>query len=172
MFIRTTLSLLFVSVLASCQGVQRAEFPDLDGRLSSAAQELLQDADELEIMALHPSPHSEAGKPTDGVDDFHGYKILGRAAIGATAEQDEVIGHLYRGIIDSGGIVAACFNPRHGIRATRGKESVDFVICYECLSMQVRGPGDVTENVLTTQEPGATLTEIWARHGVKIHEGW
>jgi hypothetical protein len=27
---------------------------------------------------------------------------------------------------------ARCFEPRHGIRATDGKKSVDLVICFEC----------------------------------------
>ena len=168
---RLPLALTLAALLAGCQGTPRAALPDASSKLPAAVLDIVENADQFEIMALHPSPHSEDGKPTES-DDFHGYKILARAMVDATAEQDEVITHLYQGMLDSAGIVAACFNPRHGIRATRGKKTVDFVICYECLSMQVRGPGDVTENVLTTQEPGVALTEIWARHGVKIHTGW
>ena len=35
--------------------------------------------------------------------------------------------------------MAACFNPRHGIRVTRNEKEADFVICFECAQVEVFG---------------------------------
>jgi hypothetical protein len=47
---------------------------------------------------------------------------------------------------------AACFNPRHDIRATHEGKTVDLVICYECFSLQVF-LGDTKAGALTTDSP-------------------
>lgn len=39
---------------------------------------------------------------------------------------------MYDRMAKAGGPFASCFNPRHGIRATQGTNSVDRLICFEC----------------------------------------
>jgi hypothetical protein len=41
------------------------------------------------------------------------------------------------GAEDNFGIAAGCFNPRHGLRLKGGGKSVDLVICFECLQVEV-----------------------------------
>ena len=43
-------------------------------------------------------------------------------------DQRRILAVIYEGIRDSKGMVAACFNPRHGVRATRGEDVVELVI--------------------------------------------
>ena len=60
---------------------------------------------------------------------------------------------------DSKGLVAGCFNPRHGIRATAGGKTVELVICYECLSMKVYVDGKAKRAVLTTSSPAIVFNQ-------------
>jgi hypothetical protein len=48
-------------------------------------------------------------------------------------------------------MLAACFFPRHGIRATVGKQNVDFVICFEC-SMVYIYRGDAKPEVVNIED--------------------
>ena len=43
--------------------------------------------------------------------------MLRRAEIGPAAQQREILELVERGIRESDGTIAACFDPRHGIRA-------------------------------------------------------
>jgi len=97
-------------------------------------------AESMELFALHPYPHSEEGTPPDRGSSFHGYRILGRASLAAEDRVTELARLVIRGIRASDGRVAACFDPRHGIRVTGGGRQVDLVICYECLQMQLWDP--------------------------------
>ena len=69
---------------------------------------------------------------------FHDYPILGSVELTNASECAELIRLLYRTIHEDDGMRAACFHPRHGIRAERGDRVADWVICFECLSMDVK----------------------------------
>ena len=80
-------------------------------------------------------------------------------------ERAEIVSAIYRGILQSVGRVADCFNPRHGIRASQGERTVDRGICYESLSLQIHGSGGERSQALT----GAIPTDLWRRHGLDVH---
>lgn len=67
---------------------------------------------------------------------FHGYKVLGKTPLSDPLMRSLSKKFLYRAI-DEGFAPAACFNPRHGIRATYQNKIVDLVICFECGTMLV-----------------------------------
>jgi hypothetical protein len=50
---------------------------------------------------------------------------------------------------------AACFNPRHGVRAKSKEGMVDLVICFECSSVELYFSEDETER------SGADLSPSW-----------
>jgi len=144
--------------------------PDPGELLPTEAQEVMAAPDTFEIYALHPSPWEEDGKPRSPEEALDDYRILGRATVDDPAERREITRLVYQGIVDSDGRVAACFNPRHGIRAIQGDREVAFVICYECLSMQVHGPADgQVTNALTADGVEPALTRIWQAHGLTLH---
>ena len=73
-------------------------------------------------------------------DRFHGYLVLGKAEVETAADQVEIIDAIERGIKESDGSAAKCFDPRHGIRVFRGTTKRDYVICFECLQLDIFGP--------------------------------
>ena len=62
---------------------------------------------------------------------------------------------------------AACFNPRHGIRATHDGKTVDLVICFECFSLQVF-LGDTKAGALTTDSPPPTFDRVLRKAKVPL----
>jgi hypothetical protein len=115
---------------------------------------VLDKADRFELLSLDPTRQKEKPK-----DDFHGWKVLGKTEVKDAAARKNVVAALYKGIADSDGSVAACFNPRHGIRATHDGKTVELVICYECLSMQAF-LGETRSSALTTRSPQKTFDEV------------
>ena len=101
------------------------------GKLPGSATALLDEADAIEILSIDPKDH-----PSRPEEDFHGWKVLGRTSIRDPEVRKRVVAASRRGI-DEAGPVAACFEPRHGLRATKGARSVDLVICYACGWIQV-----------------------------------
>jgi hypothetical protein len=131
------------------------------GKLPDDASAILDKATEIELYSLDPERLIEKPK-----NHFHGWKVLGKT----TLKQDDrarALEAIRKGIADSDGKVAGCFNPRHGIRAKHDSKTVDLVLCFECLSLQVHGPGKQS-SVLTTASPQPVLDKLLKDAGVKL----
>ena len=91
---------------------------------------------DIEILSLDPKV---CGRHPNDNDYFHDYKILGRIKVEGLEDQKSLISALKKSILENKGMVAKCFNPRHGIRFTKGTRKIDLVICFECFSAQCFG---------------------------------
>src|SRR6476469_10764945 len=83
---------------------------------------------EFDLYSLDPAKESKEG--------FHGWAILGKTAVTgelATKVRDSV----KKGIGENKDAKGACFNPRHGIRIVREKQTYDLVICFQCLQIYI-----------------------------------
>jgi hypothetical protein len=129
-----------------------AEPEPAKNELPPAVQAVLDKASTVELLSLDPAGIAK----TDDVpekDRFHGYRVLGRTTLKDADPRKAVLAALDKGIKDSDGKVARCFNPRHGIRASADGKSVDLVICFECLQIQAY-QGEVRNGgALTTRSP-------------------
>jgi len=127
-----------------------------DGGRSIPAAELkiLRNAESFELFSLNPDLRS---KPEDG--GFHGWKVLGSTKLDA-ATRAKVRAALEQGVSESDGTVAGCFIPRHGIRATSGGQTVELVICFECMSASTYLNGTQGKGFLLTRSPQPTFNEV------------
>lgn len=148
--------------LAACSGSQTESGVQPDGVLAALAN-----PDRVELVALHPYPHQIEGE--EEMERLHGYGVLGRAALDDSAQGNEVLALIEQGIEASNGMVAACFNPRHGLTVTQGEEVWDLVICFECLSMQVYLDGERNGGHLTVERYEPQVTAIFETAGLTIH---
>lgn len=86
----------------------------------------------FELASFIPVSGKNPSKPSM----FHGYRILGQTEI----KNEDVREHL-RAIYDDGitdnHFSSACFSPKHGIRAIKNGQTVDFVICFHCSLAEV-----------------------------------
>ena len=125
----------------------------------------------MELLSLDPTPLPPAAPPP-ALGVFHGYKITGRAAL-SDAGKRKALGELVlRGIRESDGRQAKCFEPRHGIRFEQDEKVLELVICYECLSIEAFGnvfaAGLEPRTVLTSNAVEPAVTNAFNELGLKI----
>ena len=126
-------SLCFTGILLS---IAFAFPPGSRNEIPLQAKIILENADHLEVLSLDPEPHSEKSN-----DAFHGYTVLSRVVVTSSDTRKVLVSAFERAVEENDGRVAACFNPRHGLRASKAAKHEDFVICFECA--QVKAVGDV-----------------------------
>jgi hypothetical protein len=117
----------------------------------------------IELLSLDPKEAKEK-------EGFHGYKVLGSVKLEKKADREKLLKAFYKGIDDSDGSVAACFIPRHGLRAKVDGKTVEIVICFQCLSMKVYVDGK-PGSALTTGSPAATFNDILKEKKVPLPPG-
>lgn len=133
--------------------------------LSKATTRVLEQPDSFTLLAIDPDRMRTASDSTNPPTElFHNFGVLGKAAILSSTDRAELVSALRKGIADSDGSVAACFNPRHGIIARRGKETTELLICFECQSLRVYGTE--TNGVRTTGSPGKTFDAALGKAGL------
>jgi hypothetical protein len=132
---------LFAAGLAGCDGDKKNKMPD-------DLRAVLESADQFELLSLSPDRLEE--KPKDG---FHGWKVLGKTTVQDAETRKKLVAALQKGVEENTGIAAGCFNPRHGIRVTRDGQATDFVICFECLQVEVYSGETARRGFLVTNSP-------------------
>jgi hypothetical protein len=135
--------------------------------LPPKARTVLDAPDEFELLSLNPD-HEARSKGSAGSkgETFHDWPVLGKTKV-TEADRKRVMEALERGIGENNGMAAACFNPRHGIRATKGGKTVELEICFECMSMTIYVDGE-RKGALTTGSPQKTFDEVLIAAGVKL----
>jgi hypothetical protein len=134
---------------------------------SREARAILDKAKQLELYSLEPDEKEAAVNPNGG---FHGWKILGMTVVKDAGDRKKLLGAFYKGLKDSKGDMAKCFNPRHGIRAAAGGKSVDAVICFECLQVIYFVDGKQTRDTLT-ETPQRVFDEVLKKAKVPLAPG-
>lgn len=119
--------------------------PDDDGDISPEAIRILDAPDSFVLYSLHPVPmdfrRSVAPPPPGSTnvvqfgEGFHGFEILGKTEISDSIWREELVEAFKKGIHEGKGQPPACFDPRHGIRVVKKGTTVDFVICFECITV-------------------------------------
>jgi hypothetical protein len=113
-----------------------AQPSSLERLFSPALTRILEAPESLEIFLLNPEPEQD-----DNPALFHRHRVCGVAQIRATEARQEV----GRALIEanrSDAKQAFCFDPHYGVRASRGSEMADLLICFPCGNVCVEGIGD------------------------------
>lgn len=101
---------------------------ELENRLPEAAYEALLNDSSLVLFSLDPDRQNAI----HGTKQFHDYLILGETVVGSDSSRQALAATLKRALAAWDGGYTACFNPRHGLRATHRGNTFEFVICFEC----------------------------------------
>jgi BON domain-containing protein len=120
------------------------------------------------LLSLDPTPPAfrKSNKPLK--ETFHDYRVLGKTEIRDPDERKRLLRALYRAT-DDGGVPAQCFNPRHGINARLGDDTVDLVICFECSELKAYGKNGVLVRGMTgTGSPLETFNFAIERAGLPL----
>lgn len=155
---------IVASVLVACSS------PSSSGEVHERLKPL-EGAARVELYALRPEP-AQFEPAGDGTRRFHGYEVLGDAALTDPGLATQLAQLISRGLAESDGSAALCFNPRHGVRVVREGRTLDLVICYECKQIyvydaRVTNPNGYDE-WLTAQSVEPEVTRIFEGLGLKI----
>jgi hypothetical protein len=132
-----------------------------DNKLPAEAVEILTKPDQFELLSLDPAPD----KMDTTKEGFHDYKVLGKTQVKDADTRKELFTSLTKGM-EKVETVAACFNPRHGIRATRDGKTVELVICFECHQLLVfLGPEKPT-GLLVNGSPEPAFDKVLKDAGI------
>ena len=139
------------------------------------AKTLLEQAERFELYSLDPDPSK---RDESSPNAFQRWKVLGSTTILNADTRKALVTALKKGVEENQGMVAACFNPRHGIRVTKGDKTADFVICFECYRAQVYFEKEKAQGFLVTRSPEpefnrvlstTALVTAWFRSGYHFH---
>ncbi len=156
------LALLLTSVVClSCRYQESAQQPDpetLRRERFGEHGEFLQNAERLEIFSLFPENIPDKDLPEEvqilpSNQKFHGFRFFGKLETTDPNEVNSVWADLHQRINGKTSTsIAYCFWPRHGIRAYRGDESRDYVICFQCIALRVYSPSQSDEHTYISLE--------------------
>jgi hypothetical protein len=138
------------------------------------ARAVLEKATEWELIALDPFTEL---KP-DAKDAFRGWKVLGKTAVKDADARKALLAALDKGIADHAekrrkerekGLITAggCFQPRHGLRATAGGQTVEVLICFECAPVHFY-LGERKGQVATLESPQDAFDKVLKDAGVSV----
>jgi hypothetical protein len=114
-------------------------------------------------LPVEPNPPPAPGPPA-----FHDHRIVGQVEVADARQRERIVSLVYKGIRSSDGLVAACFNPRHGVRATREGRTVELVICFECLQINAYGPDGKEHGLMTSDRVTADMNEAFQAAGLRL----
>jgi hypothetical protein len=108
--------------------------------LDEQAQRVLEQASSMTLMSLDPTLRSPKFfarlKESLSYRHFRGWRLLGQTNVDDPATRKKIAAGIETAVRDFTGWRASCFNPRHAVRVTSGSQTYDFVICYECGSLE------------------------------------
>jgi len=152
---RTHTALVVATVAALLAGTALAA-PKEENKVPDEVKAILDKADSFELYSLDPNFLK------DVKDGFHGFKVLGKTEVKEADTRKALVAATVKGAAENKGEVARCFEPRHGIRLTRDKKTVDLVICFHCAQVRVyaHGAEKATGEFLTTNSPQPTFDMV------------
>ncbi|HEV2864695.1 MAG TPA: hypothetical protein VGX48_27095 [Pyrinomonadaceae bacterium] len=141
----------------------------LNERLPESARDILERADEFELMSVAPGA---TFKPPAGADVISlkrwpgSFRVIGRTRVGDATLRMKILAALYRGMADAEGM-AGCFVPRHAIRAGGAGRKVELVICFHCSNVYGSAPGKEIMGFVT-DSPQKLFDSVLTSAGVPL----
>lgn len=116
------------------------------------------------------SPTTNTEPKRDTRELFHDYPVLGRMEINDPKRKSQLLSALYKGVKKYRGAVASCFEPRHGIIAKKGTNTVELVICFACEQVAEYSDGNYGWSLMS-KEPRELFNRTLAEAGVPLANG-
>lgn len=164
------LAVLTVSLpVATFAGTTNA--PAKPGGLPPELNDFLRTADTFILFSIEPFPGGQA----PSTNTFCGRTVVGRLAIKRPETRASLMDALDKGIRaippPPPGIPAPlpdCFFPRHGIRAIKGDETIELLICFECSQVQVSSNKNRSWFFMTDNKPASTFNGVLKRNHIAL----
>jgi hypothetical protein len=134
--------------------------------LPGEARTIFEQSPTLEILSLDPSSRYRG---TVGTRIFHGFLLLGKARLtGEEANQARL--SFYDSTVRRrhNQFRAACFNPRHGLRAVYQGRTLDLSLCFHCQNVYAYIDGKKISSGYTSREAQPDFDALLRSHQLPI----
>lgn len=131
------------------------------------SRQVLAHSQQFILYSLYPEPSELKSQEKKGGTYFHNYLILGQTLVTNPKTRANLVTAFYKGIGESNGDEKACFNPQFGIRAVREGQTVDLVICYACLQIEIYDSHGF-RGTTTSDSPLPMFSRVLSDAGVKL----
>jgi hypothetical protein len=144
------------------------DFRVKQSRIADVIEKIPAEKIKLFLYSLNPNDHRRYDRKFSENSDesFHWMPVLGHIEIASTQEKVNLLKAFSSGVRENDGMVANCFEPRHGIRIISETSTNDFVICFKCLSVEVYGFNS-SHGFLTSSTPDATFNSLLDKYKIK-----
>ena len=129
--------------------------PATGDSMPAYAADALRDGSAFQLLSLDPSYLNAEQCP----NDFHNWNALGSTPV-STIDRTKLVDSLIASVPENPGAIAACFNPRHGIRVVHENQQFDFVICFECLQIYWYIDDERQPTILTSGSPLPAFNDV------------
>ncbi len=124
----------FKPTLKAARALRTPTAAQISAALPGDAREIFEHSEKFVLFSLDPLSLPNPNEPKKS--EFYRYYILGQTQISDPETLTKIRRAYYDGLVDTSG-AAACFSPRHGIRAMKNGETLDLVICFHCHFVEV-----------------------------------
>jgi hypothetical protein len=155
-------AILFVAVIQAHAGDDLR----LPRKAAAEVEKAMLEAEKLELLSLHGGEPDGQLPEQAGSVKFHDYVVIGSLDLSTASERTTVVRDVAKAIASSPVYMAACFFPRHGLRATsKTGEQVDLLICFECATVYRFSSGKKLR-LSITDEPESLLNKLFKKAGI------
>jgi hypothetical protein len=139
----------------------------LANRLPKEAVHALVSDPRLTLFSIDPSVGTS---PPPNSPTFQRWLVLGQTTVTSPEQRQKIAEVIESGLGGwSGRGYVGCFNPRHAIRATDGRQTFDFLICFECGWLYYFPPDAKERHLCIRTKPGA-LDELLSAAGIPLSQ--
>lgn len=115
------------------------------------------------FYSLEPESRFE---DNEGKETFHGYVVLGKTTLADRADRNAMV-HAIAAATYGAWDEFACFDPRHGFRATRPEGTYEFLLCFACNHAAVHLP-DGSKHKVLIQGTGEFFNRYLSEHSIPL----
>lgn len=140
-------------------------------RFSEEMREILSNPDSFTLYSVLPVWTDDKTKG----ELFRNHQVLGRVKIKNAGDQRKLVVVLDKALTQGREFFSMpkCFDPRHGIRATKGTNELDLLVCFECTGIHAYLNQGTNQDYIfysITAEPKNAFNEALRAGGVAIQK--
>ena len=154
-FMRPLLLMTALFAFGCSADSERPVLPSTGDPMPADAADALRHGSAFQLLSLDPSYLETEQRP----NDFHNWNALGSTPI-SPVDRKKLTELLIASVPENPGAIAACFNPRHGIRVMHENQQFDFVVCFECLQIYWYIDGEKQPTILTSGSPLPAFNDV------------
>lgn len=132
-------------------------------RFPTAALDALANDSGAVFYSIEPESQFE---DNEDKETFHGYVVLGKTILADRADRDAMV-HAIATAAYGAWDEFACFNPRHGFRATTAEGTYDFLLCFACGAAYTYLPDGSRHKVLILGT-GDSFNRLLSKNGIQL----